>query len=431
MNWKEIYKSKLTTAQDAIRAIQSNQRVVVGHACAEPQSLVEAMIEQADRLENVEIVHMVSMGESKYCQPGMEKHFRHNALFVGETTRQAVNDGRADYTPCFFSEIPRLFLEGYLPVDVALIQVTKPDAHGYCSFGISVDYTKPAASVARVVIAQVNDQMPRTFGDSFIHVSELDYIVEESRPLLEQPRPNISEVEERIGYYVAQLVEDGSTLQLGIGAIPDAVLIFLKDKKNLGVHTEMFCDGVIELVESGVINNKAKTLHPGKMVATFLMGTKRLYDFVHDNPIIELYPVNYTNNPFVIAQNAKMVSINSALQVDLTGQVCADAIAGRQYSGVGGQVDFVRGASRSPGGKSIIAMPSTAMGGTKSRIVACLDKGSAVTTTRNDIHYVVTEYGIADLRGKSLKQRAEALIRIAAPEFRETLRQQAEKERVV
>jgi len=422
MNWKEIYQSRLCTAEEAIKAVQSGHRVVIGHACGEPQALVEALVKDAPRLENVEIVHMVAMGEAKYCRPGMEKHFRHNALFVGNTSRSAVNEGRADYTPCFFHEIPRLFLQGYLPVDVALIQVTKPDQHGFCSFGISVDYTKPAASAAKVVIAQVNEYMPRTLGDSFIHVSDIDYFVEESMPLLELQPPKITEVEEKIGYYISQLVEDGSTLQLGIGAIPDAVLMFLKDKKDLGIHTEMFSDGVIELVQSGVINNKAKTYHPGKIISTFLMGTKKLYDFVNDNPMIELHSVDYINDPFVIARNPKMVSINSALQVDLTGQVCADTIGYRQYSGVGGQVDFVRGASRSPGGKSIIAMPSTAMGGTRSRIVPCLDEGAAVTTSRNDIHYVVTEYGVADLRGKTLRQRAQALIEIAHPDFRDFLR---------
>lgn len=426
MSWKEIYKSKLCTAEEAIMAVQSGQRVVIGHACGEPQPLVDALVDQAERLENVEIVHMVAMGEAKYCQPGMEKHFRHNSLFVGNTTRRAVYEGAADYTPCFFSEIPRLFINGYLPVDVALIQVTKPDEHGYCSFGISVDYTRPAARVAKVVIAQVNDQMPRTLGDSFIHVSDIDYIVEKSLPLLELPRPKISEIEEKIGYHVAQLVEDGSTLQLGIGAIPDAALLFLKDKKDLGIHTEMFSDGVVELVEAGVINNKAKTYHPGKIVANFLMGTKKLYDFVNDNPIIELYSVDYTNDPFIISRNPKMVCINSALQIDLTGQVCADSIGYRQYSGVGGQVDFVRGASRSLGGKSIIAMPSTAMGGKRSRIVAHLDEGAAVTTSRNDIHYVVTEYGSVELRGKSLRQRAEALIGIAHPDYRDALRRQME-----
>lgn len=428
MDWKEIYNKKQTTAEEAVKAVSSGQRVVIGHACGEPQSLVDAMVNQAARLENVEIVHMVAMGKAKYCQPGMEKHFTHNALFVGGSTRKAVNEGRAVYTPCFFSEIPRLFRNGSLPVDAALIQVSKPDEHGYCSFGVSVDYTRPAALAAKTVIALVNDQMPRTLGDCFIHVSELDYIVEASVPLIELPKPEISEVEEKIGYHVAQLVEDGSTLQLGIGSIPDAVLLFLQDKKDLGIHTEMFSDGVVELVESGVITNKAKSYHPGKIVANFLMGTKKLYDFVNNNPMVEMYSVDYTNDPFIIAKNPKMTSINSALQVDLTGQVCADTIGYKQYSGVGGQVDFVRGASRSEGGKSIIALPSTAMGGKLSRIVTHLDEGAAVTTSRNDVHYIVTEYGHAQLRGKSLNERAKALIEIAHPDFRESLYQHVSRE---
>ncbi|MFZ7102533.1 MAG: acetyl-CoA hydrolase/transferase family protein [Peptococcaceae bacterium] len=423
MNWKDIYASKLTTAQEALKAVQSGQQIIVGHACGEPRVLVDELVAQAARLEGVRIVHMVAMGEAKYCMPGMEKHFIHNALFVGGSTRKAVQGGRADYTPCFFFEIPRLFTNGGLPVDVALIQVSKPDDHGYCSFGVSVDYTRPAARAARVVIAQVNDQMPRTLGDSFIHVSEMDYIVETSLPLIELPRPKITAIEEQIGYHVAQLIEDGSTLQLGIGAIPDAVLLFLRDKKNLGIHTEMFSDGVVDLVEAGVITNKAKAYHPEKIVANFLMGTKKLYDFVDNNPMVEMYSVDYTNDPFVIARNPKMVSINSALQVDLTGQICADTIGNKQYSGVGGQVDFVRGASRSPGGKSIIALPSTAKGGRLSRIVPHLDEGAAVTTSRNDVHYVVTEYGSVDLRGKDLTERARALIGIAHPDFQEGLRQ--------
>lgn len=427
MNWKELYKSKLRTAEEAVQAVQSNQRVVLAHACGEPQPLVKALVNQAQRLENVEIVHMVAMGEALYCKPGMEKHFRHNALFVGGTTRQAVNEGRADYTPCFFHEIPRLFRQGYMPVDVVMIQVTPPDKQGYCSFGISVDYTKPAAGAAKVVIAQVNEMMPRTWGDTFIHVSDIDYIVEDTRPLLELPRPKITDIEEKIGYHIAQLVEDGSCLQLGIGAIPDAALKFLKDKRDLGIHTEMFSDGVMELVEEGVITNKAKTFHAGKIVSNFLMGTRKLYDFVDNNSMIEIYPTDYTNDPFVISQNPNMMSINSALEIDFSGQVCADTIGAKQYSGVGGQVDFVRGASRSKGGKSVIAMPSTAQGGKTSKIVPVLAEGAAVTTSRNEIHYVATEYGAVDLRGKTVRQRAELLISIAHPDFRPSLREAARK----
>jgi len=424
MNWVDIYKKRLTTAERAIQAVKSGQRIVIGHACGEPQVLVDELTAQAERLENVEIVHMVAMGRAKYCQPGMEKHFRHNALFVGGSTRKAINEGRAEYTPCFFHEVPRLIREGYLPVDVALIQVSIPDRQGYCSLGVSVDYTKTAALEAKTVIAQVNEKMPRTLGDSHLHVSQIDYLVEASVPLIQLPPAKLSEVEEKIGYYAAQLVEDEATLQLGIGAIPDAVLYFLKDKKKLGIHSEMFSDGVVDLIERGVITNSAKTLHQGKAVATFLMGTDRLYDFVHDNPMVEMYSVDYTNNPYVIARNSKMISINSALQIDLTGQVCADTIGYKQYSGVGGQVDFVRGTNLSPGGKSIIALPSTAMGGKLSRIVSSLDEGAAVTTSRNEVHFMVTEYGYAELRGKSTRKRAEALIAIAHPIFRERLTQE-------
>ncbi|SFM86136.1 acetyl-CoA hydrolase/transferase family protein [Thermodesulforhabdus norvegica] len=420
--WKEEYKKKLKTPDEAVTAIKSGDRVVLAHACGEPQVLVKALVDRAPELEDVEIVHMVAMGKAEYCKPGMEKHFRHNSLFVGATTREAVQQGRADYTPCFFSEIPRLFREGYLPVDVALIQVSPPDRHGFVSLGISVDYTKAAAECAKTVIAQVNPLMPRTYGESFLHISQIDILVEYEEPLIELPRPSIGDVERRIGEFVAELIDDGATLQLGIGAIPDAVLSFLKDKKDLGIHTEMFSDGVVELYEAGVITNMAKSINRGKMVATFLMGTSKLYEFVDSNPAVSMHPVDYTNDPCIIGQHEKMISINSALQVDLLGQVCADTIGFRQYSGVGGQVDFVRGASRSKGGKSIIAMPSTAAKGTVSRIVPFIDKGAAVTTSRNDVHYVVTEYGIAELRGKSVRKRAEVLISVAHPDFRNELR---------
>ncbi|QXM06366.1 acetyl-CoA hydrolase/transferase family protein [Crassaminicella indica] len=427
MRWQDIYKSKLTTAQEAVKHIQSGNRVVIGHACSEPLVLVDAMVANKDQYKDVEIVHMVAMGKSEYAKPEMAPHFRHNALFVGGSTRKAVNEARADYTPCFFTEIPRLFKDGYLPVDVALIQVSRPDEHGYCSFGLSVDYTKPAAECAKLVIAEVNDQMPRTMGDSFIHISEIDHIVETSYPIIELQPPKIGEVEKAIGENCAKLVEDGATLQLGIGAIPDAVLLFLKDKKDLGIHSEMFSDGVVELIEAGVINNKKKTLHKGKMVVTFLMGTKRLYDFVDNNPSVELYPVDYVNNPVVIMQNENIVSINSCIQVDLMGQVVSESIGLKQFSGVGGQVDYIRGASMARKGKSIIAIPSTASKGKVSRIVPFIDEGSAVTTTRNDVHYVVTEYGIAELRGKSLKERGRALINIAHPDFRPMLIEEWEK----
>ncbi|TCO79522.1 acetyl-CoA hydrolase/transferase family protein [Marinisporobacter balticus] len=427
MRWQDIYTSKLTTAQEAVKNIQSTNRVVIGHACSEPLELVDAMVHNKDQYENVEIVHMVAMGKSEYAKPEMAKHFRHNALFVGGSTRKAVNEARADYTPCFFTEVPRLFKEDYLPVDVALIQVSRPDEHGYCSFGLSCDYTKPAAECAKLVIAEVNDQLPRTMGDNFIHISEIDHIIETSYPIIELNPPKIGEIEKQIGENCAKLIENGSTLQLGIGAIPDAVLLFLKDKKDLGIHSEMFSDGVVELVEAGVINNKKKTLHKGKMVVTFLMGTKRLYDFVDNNPSVELYSVDYVNNPCVIMQNDNMVSVNSCIQIDLMGQIVSESIGLRQFSGVGGQVDYVRGVSMGKNGKSIIAIPSTASKGTVSRIVPLIDEGSAVTTTRNDVHYIVTEYGIASLRGKSLKERGRALIHIAHPDFRPMLIEEWEK----
>lgn len=431
MTWKTMYEAKKVSASQAMEAVKSGDRVVLAHACGESPTLSEALFQRGLQLENVEIVHMVAMGPAKYCQPEVAKHFFHNSLFAGGPTRQAINEGRASLVPCNFSEIPRLFREGYLPVDVALVQLSPPDQHGYMSFGISVDYTKVAAQHATTVIAAVNPNMPRTMGNAFIHVSEIDYIVETDDALIELSPPAIGPVEEAIGENVASLIPDGATLQLGIGAIPDAVLKFLTGKHDLGIHTEMFSDGVVSLVEAGVITNRRKTIHRGKMIATFLMGTRKLYDFVDDNPMVEMHTVDYTNDPFVIAQNDHMVSINSALQVDLTGQVCADTIGYRQYSAVGGQVDFIRGASRSKGGKGIIAMPSTASKGQVSRIVNTLTEGAAVTTSRNDVHYVVTEYGVADLRGKNFRQRAEALISIAHPDFRKELREEVKQKRYI
>lgn len=421
MSWQNRYASKKVSASEAALKIPSHSRVVLGHAAASPIDVVAAMAAQKEAFAEVEIVHMLSLGKGEYMLPEMKGHFKHNALFVGGNSRKAVGSGLADYTPVFFHEVPKLFKDGILPVDVALIQVSKPDEHGYCSYGLSSDYTKPAAECAKLVIAEVNDQMPRVHGDNFIHVDEIDFIVETSNPLHEIPRANIGDTEKAIGENCAKLIEDGSTLQLGIGAIPDAVLLFLTDKKDLGIHTEMFSDGVLELVKSGVINNSRKTLHPGKMISTFLMGSKALYDFVNDNPMVALYPVDYVNHPATIMQNDHLVSINSCIQVDLMGQVVSESIGLTQFSGVGGQVDYVRGASMAKFGKSIIAMPSTASGGKVSRIVPLIDEGSAVTTSRNDVHYVVTEFGIAALKGKTLRERALALIEIAHPDFRATL----------
>ncbi len=411
--------------KEAISAVKSGDRIVTGHAAGEPIVLVEELVRQKDRLENAEIVHMVPMGKCEYCQvEGLEKHIRHNSIFAGGPSRKAISRNRADYTPVFFSDVPRLFKEGILPVDAAFIQVSPPDEDGNCSYGVSVDYTKAAAESAKLVIAEVNRQCPRTY-DSFINVADIDYIVETDRPVVELQPPKITELEEKIGANVASLIKDGSNLQLGIGAIPDAVLSFLKDKKDLGIHTEMFSDGVVDLYAEGVITNKYNNLHPGKFTATFLMGTKKLYDFVDNNPDINMQPVDYTNNIMVAGRVERLAAINSAIQVDLFGQVCADTMGYRQFSGVGGQVDFVRAASVSQGGKSIIAMPSTAKSGTISRIALTLTEGACVTTSRNDVHYVVTEYGIANLRGKTVRQRARELIGIAHPDFREELEKQA------
>ena len=421
--WQETFRGKCVGAAQALAAVRSGDRVVLGHAAGEPKVLVEELVRQADRLTGVEIVHMVSLYACEYAKPQYRQNFRHNALFVGPTSREAVNSGRADYTPCYFSEIPRLFRDKILPVDVALIQLSPPDSHGFMSFGVSVDYTQQAAQSAKFTIAEINPQMPRTHGNC-IHVSEVDAFVEVDHPIPEIPLPTISEVEEKIGAHIASLIQDRATLQLGIGAIPDAVLKFLGGKQDLGIHTEMFSDGVVELFEQGVITNRYNNINPGKFTATFLMGTQRLYDFAHDNPSIDMRSVDYTNNLLVAGRVENLVAINSALEVDLRGQVCSEMIGPRQFSAVGGQVDFVRAASASPGGKAIIAFPSTGKNGTISRIVNVLSEGSCVTTSRNDVHYVVTEYGIADLRGKSLRQRAESLIGIAHPDFRNTLRSQ-------
>lgn len=418
MDWRALYKEKIVSSKEAASKIKSNSRVVIGHAVGEPKAVIQAMVGEKEKYNSVEIVHMVGMGEGAYAREEMEGHFRHNSLFAGPSTRKALEDGRADFTPCFFSEIPKLFKEGYMKVDVAIIQITPPDEHGYCSFGVSNDYTKPAAECADLVIAEVNTNMPRTLGDSFIHVSEIDYIVEVDYPVMELNPANIGEIERAIGENCATLVEDGSTLQLGIGAIPDAVLLYLKDKKDLGIHSEMISDGVVELVEAGVITGKNKTLHKDKIIVTFLMGTKRLYDFANNNPMVEMYPVDYVNDPCVISKNDKMVAINSCIQIDLMGQVASEAIGLKQFSGTGGQVDFIRGANMSKGGKSVIAIPSTASKDKVSRIVPFLDNGAAVTTCRNDVHYVVTEYGVAELKGKTLKERARVLINIAHPKFR-------------
>ena len=420
MTWRTWYKEHLFTPAQAVQQIKSGQRVVVAHACGEPSIILDALVVHAAQYENVEIIHMVAMGKAAYCQPQYDKNFHHNAFFLGGSTRAAAAEGRVDFTPVYFSEIPGL-LRAALRPHVPLLQCSPPHAHGYVSLGVSVDYTKPAAEASDLVIAQVNQNMPRTLGDSFLHVTQIGCLVEADTPVIELAPPKIGDVERAIGENVASLVRDGDTLQLGIGAIPDAVLLFLKEKNDLGIHTEMFSDGVVELVEAGVISNEAKTLHRGQSVATFLMGTRRLYDYVNNNPAVAMYPVDYVNDPYVIGQNDNLVSINSCVQVDIMGQVVSTSAGLRQISGVGGQVDFVRGANLSKGGRAIMAMPSTTGKGKISKIVPFLDQGSAVTTTRNEVNYVITEYGIAKLKGKSLRQRAEALIRIAHPDFRDEL----------
>lgn len=417
----KLFYEKIVSADDAVAAIKNGDRVVFSHAAAVPQEIAKALIRNKDHFSDVEIYHMLCLGEGDYLADGLEKHFRHRTNFVGGNSRKAIAENRADFMPCFFFEVPYLFRRKQYPIDIAVIQVTPPDVMGNCSFGVSCDYTKPAAGEARIVIAEMNESMPHVGGDNFIHISQIDYIVPCNHPLPEIPPAKIGDIEKAIGGYCAELIGDGATLQLGIGAIPDAVLMSLHHKKDLGIHTEMFTDGVIDLVEKGVINGSRKTLHPGKLVATFLMGSKRFYDFVNQNPNVELYPVDYVNNPCTIMKNENMVSINSCIEIDLMGQVVSESIGQKQFSGVGGQVDYVRGAMLSPGGKSIMAMPSTAARGTVSRIVPFLPPGAAVTTSRNDVDYVVTEYGITRLKAKTLKERAKNLIAIAHPDFRKEL----------
>lgn len=419
MKWQDIYEQRKMSPEEAVRLIHSGDRVVIGHAVGVPLAITDVMVKHREDYKDVEIIQMVSQGNAKFCEPGTEGHFRLNSLFVGAQSRPAVKEGRGDFTPCCFSDVPSLLRE--LTVDAAVIQVSPPDRHGYVSCGVSVDYTLPAAKCAKTVIAQVNRRMPRTLGDTCLHVSEIDSFVEIDHPVLEIPLPKIGEAEKAIGENCAKLVRDGDTLQLGIGAIPDAVLLFLKDKKDLGIHSEMISDGVVELIENGVITNARKNLHPGKSVVSFLMGTKRLYDYADDNPAVAMYPVDYVNDPYVIGKNDNLVSINSCVQVDFMGQVAAESVGTTQISGIGGQMDFIRGARLSKGGRAVIAIASTAAGGKISKIVPFLDQGAAVTTSRTDVDYIVTEYGIAHLRGKTLKDRARALISIAHPKFREEL----------
>ena len=423
--WQERYADKVKNSRQALRVIKRGDSVFIGSGAAVPQRLVEELARMSMEFADTEIVHLWTLGIAPYTQPKFKYQFRDNAFFIGDNVRDAVAEGRADYTPIFLSEIPKLFRSRRMHLDVAVIQVTPPNEHGFCSFGVSVDIVKPAAECADYVIAEVNPQMPWTLGDSFIHVNEIDVLVEHDAPILELTYPGADEVARGIGDNIARLIDDGSTLQMGIGTIPDSILGSLHDKRDLGVHTEMLSDGVIDLVEAGVLTNARKTIHRGKMIASFVMGTQRLYRWVDNNPFIEFHSSDYVNDPFVVSQNDNMVAVNSALEVDLTGQVCSDSIGYLFYSGIGGQVDMIRGAARSRGGKPIIALPSTAKDGTVSRIVSCLSEGAGVVTTRGDVHYVVTEYGTAYLHGKNIRERALALINIAHPDFRKELLEEA------
>ncbi len=423
--WIESFRSKRLSADEAVKVIESGATVYIHCGCAVPEQLVKAMVRRAPELRDVKVLHLLTAGNADYVRPEMADKFRHMAFFAGANVRAAINEGRADFLPIFLGEIEDLFSSGAIPIDVALIHVSPPDEHGFCSFGVGVDTTKTAAHHARIVVAQVNPRMPRTLGDSFIHLNKIHHIVEVNDEILEHPLGEVSDVAFKIGKNIADLIEDGSTLQLGIGEIPDAVLNYLGEKKHLGIHTEMVSDGVIDLIERGIITNEKKTLHPGKVILGFVLGTRRLYDFIDNNPIFEFHPSQYTNDPFVISRNDNMVAINSALEVDLTGQVCADSIGASFYSGIGGQVDFVRGSARSKGGKPIIALPATAKGGSLSRIVPFLKEGAGVVTSRGDVHYVMTEYGVAYLHGKSIRERCKALIQIAHPQFREELERYA------
>jgi 4-hydroxybutyrate CoA-transferase len=427
MNWESIYRHKVTDVQTALALIESGNRVYIGGGAGVPIELTRGLTTAAANLRNVELTHILTFAEAPYAQPEYQHSFRVNALFIGPNVRQAVHEGRADFTPVFLSDIPGLFRDGTLPIDVALISVSPPDEHGFCSFGVEVGTTKPAAESAQIVLAEVNRQMPRTLGDCFIHVSRLHKIIEVDYPIPEAPQGGSSEQHLKVGQHIAELVPNGATLQVGIGSIPDAVLSNLGGHKDLGIHTELFSDGIIDMVENGVITCARKTFHQGKIISGFMFGTKRLYEFIRNNPMIELHPSDYVNDPFNIARNEKMVAINSAVQVDLTGQVCADSIGHRFYSGVGGQVDFIRGAARSKGGIPIVAFLATARDEAVSRIVPTLYEGSGVVTTRNDVHYVATEYGVARLHGKTVRQRAQALIGIAHPEFRQELTRAANR----
>ena len=421
MKWIEEYRNKIVTPAEAVAEIKSGDNVYVSGNAATPNTLVQALANRKDKLENVNVVHVLLLGIDPLSAPGMEGHFRHKSLFVGPGDRQAVNDGRADYFPIFLYEIPDLFFKNIIPLDAALLQTSPPDSHGFLSLGVEPLASNAAAACAKKIIVQINEKMPRTLGDCFVHISRVHKATEVTEPL---PTLDIKEptaVEKKIGAFIADLAEDGSTVQLGIGGIPNAALAAMSTKKDLGIHTEMVSDGMMNAIEAGFVTGARKNIHHGKVVATFILGTDRLYEFVHNNPMFEMHPVNYTNDPFIVAQNDNMVAINSAIEADITGQVCSDSIGYKIYSGFGGQVDFIRGAARSKNGKPIIALPSTAKDDTISKIVPHLKEGAGVVTSRGDVHYVVTEFGVAFLHGKSVSERVKALINIAHPKFRDEL----------
>lgn len=424
MTWQD----RIITAKEAAGKVRSGERIFLTGNCSTPLEFLRALLARQEELREVEVVQLLGFGPEEYITPDLSEHIRINSLFIAPNLRKAINQGLADFTPVFLSEIPGLFRSGRLILDIAVVQVSPPDAHGYCSYGVEVGVTKSAAETAGLVIAEVNPNVPRTLGDSFIHVDQIDFFIDVEYDLPEVIAPPANETQQRIAQHIAELIPDAATLQMGIGGIPDAVLRNLQGHKNLGIHTELFSDGVMEMIEKGIITNSRKSIHPGKVVAGFVLGSKALYEYIHDNPIFELHPTEYVNDPFIIAQNDRMISINSALEVDLTGQVCADSIGTNFYSGVGGQLDFVRGAARSNGGMTFIALPSTAKGGTLSRIVPTLKTGAGVTTTRNDVHYIATEFGVADLYGRTINERVHALVNIAHPDFREELMRFAHEE---
>ena len=431
MSWYDDYRTKCCSIEKAVSLVKSNDHIYVSANAATPFRLLEGLAHRKDTLRNVHIHHLLLLGDGLFVRPEMKDHFRHHSLFAGTVDREAVNEGRADYYPVFLHEIPKLLYSGLIPLDVTLLQMSPPDEHGFMSLGVDCMASKAAAENSKLVIVLVNDRMPRTLGDSFIHVSRVDKLIEISEELPEIAIPPIDEIQKKIGAQIADLVEDGSTLQLGIGGIPNAALKAMVSKRDLGIHTEMVSDGILEAMEAGVITGIKKTLHPRKVVSTFYLGTRKLYQFIDNNPAFETHPTDYTNHPLIISKNEKMVAINSAIEVDLTGQVCADSIGTKIYSGFGGQADFIRGAAHAKGGKSIIALPSTTKDGKESKIVPLLKAGAGVVTTRADVHYVVTEYGAANLFGKNLRQRAEALIAIAHPDFRPTLEQKAKARKLL